>query len=66
MATVTSSLNMTKTKPNTNNGVTTVDCTAQLTAECVTTVFSAGFFLTVTCWGLGITLGVALGVIRKL
>ena len=43
-----------------------MDCTAQLTAECVTAVFSAGFFLTVTCWGLGITLGVALGVIRKL
>jgi len=43
-----------------------VECTAELTAACVTTVFSAGFFLTVTLWTLGITLGVAISAIRKL
>lgn len=43
-----------------------MECTDQLTAECVTTVFSAGFFLIVILWTMGLTIGAALGVIRKL
>lgn len=43
-----------------------MECTAALTIECVSTVFSAGFFLTVGLWTMGITIGVGIGVIKKL
>lgn len=37
-----------------------------LTVEGLISVYTAGFLLTVTCWALGMKIGVAIGVIRKL
>lgn len=43
-----------------------MECTAALTTECVSTVFSAGFLVTVGLWTMGLALGVAIGAIRKI
>lgn len=37
-----------------------------LTVDGVITVYTAGFLLTATCWLLGMKIGVAIGVIKKL
>jgi hypothetical protein len=39
---------------------------ATLTVDGVIAVYTSGFMLTVAAWALGVKIGVALGVIRKL
>ena len=37
-----------------------------LTVEGVISVYTSAFLLTVACWAIGMKIGVAIGVIRKL